>query len=58
MKILLKEKKKIWFVNISKLHQRVMRLQSKKIEKYTCKAVIDGIFVDRPGFILGGNDSW
>ena len=35
-----------------------MRLQHQIIEKYTCKAVIDGIFVDRPGFILGGKDSW
>ena len=32
-----RKKKKGWFVNIFKLHQRVIRLQTKIIEMFTCK---------------------
>ena len=56
MEILLK--KEIWFANIFKLHQQIIRLQNKIIETFTCKTVIDSIFVDGPGFRLGGKDSW
>ena len=56
MEILLK--KEIWFANIFKLHQQIIRLQNKIIETFTCKTVIDSIFVDGPGFRLGGKYSW
>ena len=51
-------KKKILFVSILELNQRIIGLQNKIIERFTCKVSIDSIFVDEPGFRLGGQDSW